>query len=96
MPDESEGFLPDTPSPERSKTVPPKSGNAKVRRVTDGDYHPVVFEHESEGTAREYIKRNHPRGAEVYLETADGKKQHYSADLDAQGHEEAWSDWARD
>ena len=76
--------------------MPAKTGNFKVRRVQEGDYFPVVFEHEDEGTARQYVKTHHPRGAEVVLEAPDGSRQHYSADLESQGHSQPWQDWSRE
>lgn len=71
-----------------------KSAEFKVRRYNkDYDNHPVVFRSESEVLAKHYIKTNHPRGAEVYLEGTDGSKKHYSADLEHQGEEDSWPDF---
>jgi hypothetical protein len=78
-----------------------RSSTNKVRLVT----HPsaeasetgmgkTIFESDDEAAARHYVETNHPRGAEVVLQTADGKVGHYSADLKAQGHEgDGWLDF---
>lgn len=87
-----------TPAATPKPTRPPKPKTHKVRKVNPDDYtNPgvVVFQNESEGATRNYIKQHHPRGREVYLETADGAKEHYSADLDAQG-DDPWTEFSDD
>jgi hypothetical protein len=57
----------------------------RVRRVTEEGNDPVVFAHEDKGVARQYVKTNHPRGLEVYVQHPDGYREHYSADQEFQG-----------
>lgn len=94
MPDNDDGTPTRRPAPRRAS-------KHKVRLVT----HPsaeasetglgkTVFESDDEVQAKNYIERHHPRGAEVVLQTADGRLGHFSADLKAQGHEnDGWQDW---
>jgi hypothetical protein len=68
----------------------------KVRKVVAGmDNHPVIYSSDNQTLAENYITANHPRGREVYLETPDGAKKHYSADHDFQGTD-AWNDYSDD
>jgi hypothetical protein len=54
----------------------------------------TIFESDDEAEARKYVETHHPRGAEVVLQTADGKVGHFSADHKAQGHEDnGWFDY---
>jgi hypothetical protein len=85
-----------SPTPATAKPArPPKPKTHKVRKVNPDDYtNPgsIVFQSESLGAVKNYIKQHHPRGREVYLEDADGNQSHYSADLDAQG-DDPWSEF---
>jgi hypothetical protein len=84
---------PGTKTPVRAR---PKPARFRVRKNVQGmDTHPVLFSDESRALAERYIKTNHPRGREVYLEHPDGTRQHYSADHDHQGTD-AWFDWEDD
>ncbi len=76
----------------------PKVVKFKVRKYVAGlDTHPVLFAHEDKALAERFVKTNHPRGKAVYLESPDGKRQHYSADHDFQGSaDSAWQDWEDD
>jgi hypothetical protein len=82
-----------------AKTAParaPKPPKYKVRKYVAGmDTHPVLFSDESQALAENFIRKNHPRGKEVYLEHPDGTRRHYSADHDNQGTD-AWFDWEDD
>jgi hypothetical protein len=54
---------------------------------------PKIAEHQ----ARAYIKANHPRGRDVFLQLPDGSREHYSADLAAQdGEENGWLEYSED
>lgn len=71
-----------------------------VRKHNPDDYsgnsNAIVKTFDSETQARNYIKQNHPRGREVFYHSpADGTRQHYSADLDAQS-ENPWTDYSED
>ena len=57
----------------------------RVRRVTPEGNDPVVFSHEDRGVVRNFVKKNHPRGLEVYTEAPDGTREHYSSEQDFQG-----------
>jgi hypothetical protein len=90
MPDDS------TPTPARRRQT-----THKVRLVTDTSAEgsetglgKTVFESDDEQLARNYVESRHPRGAEVVLQTMDGKVGHFSADLKNQGHSgNGWQDW---
>jgi hypothetical protein len=82
--------------PARAARVRPKPTKFKVRKFVQGmDTHPVLFSDENEALAKRYIKNNHPRGREVYLESPDGIRTHYSADHDFQDTD-AWQEWDDD
>lgn len=67
------------------------SGHAVVRKFEHPD--PAIAERH----ARNYIKQNHPRGRDVFLELPDGSREHYSADLAAQnGEENGWIEYSED
>lgn len=98
------------PKGKRDPRYPPKAGVAKPARAPRPKKHKVrlhnpddysgagnktVFESESETAARNYIKTHHPRGREVFLQTADGQTEHYSADLEAQG-DDPWIEYSED
>lgn len=79
-----------------AKPAPKKPVKFKVRKVVAGmDTHPVIYTSDNQTLAENYITTNHPRGKEVYLETPDGAKKHYSADHDFQGTD-AWNDYTDD
>jgi hypothetical protein len=86
------------------RPAPRKPSTNKVRLVThpsaeasESGLGKSVFESDDEQAARNYVEVHHPRGAEVVLQTADGKVGHYSADLKAQGHDDGgWQDWESD
>jgi hypothetical protein len=82
-----------------AKPKPVRPPKFKVRKYVEGmDTHPVLFAHEDETQAKRYIKQNHPRGKEVYLESPDGTKTHYSADHAHQGSDDdlVWQEWPDD
>jgi len=76
---------------------PARPPSFKVRLANPDDYQTpgkVVFESDTERIARNYVKQHHPRGREVYLDLPGGSAEHYSADHDAQGHEDGgWFDY---
>lgn len=75
----------------------PKKFRVRLHNVDDysGQSNKTVFEDESENAARAYIRTHHPRGREVFLHSPDGSKEHYSADLDAQG-DDPWTEYSED
>lgn len=75
---------------EETRVPRPKKRQTKfrVRRYNpESDFDPIVFAHEDKGVAQRYVKDNHPRGREVYLEHPDGYREHYSTDHEYQGSE---------
>lgn len=71
------------------RPVKPQKPKFRVKRVDlnqpDHAGTDIVPAFDSEGPARRYIKENHPRGREVFLELPDGSREHYSQDHDNQG-----------
>lgn len=85
-----------TVTPTRPARVRPKPTKFKVKKFVQGmDNHPTLYADENRILAERYIKTNHPRGREVYLEHPDGTRQHYSADHESQGTDH-WLDWEDD
>lgn len=64
-----------------------RRNNYVVRRMTESGADPAVFTSEDKLLAQNFVKQHHPRGREVYLQHPDGYQEHYSADHEAQGHE---------
>lgn len=89
-----------TTTPAKRPARPPKPPTFKVRASNPDDYQTpgkLVFSSESETQARNYVKQHHPRGREVHLELPDGSKEHYSADHNAQGHDDdGWFEYSED
>jgi hypothetical protein len=52
-------------------------GRYKVRLTHPQERRRVVFSSVSESRARKHIATRYPRGTEAYLETPDGKTEHY-------------------
>lgn len=75
--------------------VKPKTTKFKVFSATAPEGTPAIFSSESEGVARNYIRTNHPRGREVYLQLPDGSREHYSADTGHQG-DDPWVEFSPD
>lgn len=79
----------------------PRKAEYRVRRndPTRDDY-PVVAKFEGDATglnqARNYVKTNHPRGREVFIEHPDGMREHYSADHAHQGLSDGWISFDED
>lgn len=92
--------MPETKTTERPAR-PPKPPVWKIKTHNPDDYtgnnSKEVAKFDSERQARNYIKANHPRGRSVYLQNPDGSREHYSADLDAQGHDDdGWLEYSED
>ena len=79
----------------RTKPRKPRPPEWKIRKNFLEGNHPVVKRFPTESAARGYIKKNHPRGREVFLENPDGSCEHYSADLAAQ-EEDPWIEFSED
>lgn len=81
------------------RPVKPAKPKWRVKRVDlnqpDHAGNDVVPAFDSEGPARQHIIRNYPRGREVFLETPDGSREHYSADHGTQG-EDPWIEFHPD
>lgn len=76
----------DTPDVEVvNRPVRRKKTHHVVRQYTEGGADPVLFSHEDQAVVRHYVRTHHPRGREVYTESPDGYREHYSADHAYQG-----------
>jgi hypothetical protein len=53
------------------------AGRWKVRLTHPQERKKVVFSSVSENRARQHLANNYPRGTEAYLESPDGKTEHY-------------------
>lgn len=87
----------DAPAPAKA----PRPAKHRVRLHNPDNYSGdanrtiVSFEGDTgEVQARNYIKQHHPRGREVFYDGPAGK-EHYSADLDAQGSD-PWTAYGED
>lgn len=83
MPEEGTDLADQEVKPRKAKATT----RYRVRRVTPEGMDPVVFSHEDKNVAKRYVTDNHPRGLEVYLQHPDGYREHFSDDLNYQGHE---------
>lgn len=89
-----------TPAKTPARPRKPRPERHEVRAHNPDDYsgtaNKLVATFATEASARRYIKTNHPRGREVfYSNPQSGVKEHYSADLDAQG-EDPWTEYSED
>jgi hypothetical protein len=91
MSTETEGFNPESPEADDAAPAPRKVRARKpvyrVRRITDTGEDPQLFKFDEKAQAHRYVETNHPRGRAVYVEHPDGYQEHYSADLNSQGHD---------
>lgn len=86
----------DTDTASTARAPKPKAPSKfKVMSATAPEGTPAIFSSESEGAVRNYIRNNHPRGREVYIQTPDGSKEHYSADMGHQG-DDPWVEYSDD
>lgn len=68
----------------------PKPTKYKVKKVDENGLYPTISPFDTEGEARRFIRNNHPRGRNVFLESPDGTREHYSAD---HAHQESGDGW---
>jgi hypothetical protein len=85
-------------TPAVPRPAKPRPQKYRVRKITAGvdiTNAPVLFSSESKALAEGWLRRHHPRGREVVLQTPEGALFHYSAEHDAQD-ENPWFEYTTD